>query len=150
MGTCTFANVDTDRCLLCYKYINHGVTRTYKEAILWVDTAFNNVKFHCVDRVTPWHGSWSSQQDQVVIRFDSKYGHGHDVPTLRSVNLFLSAEKEVLNGFDYRRRFVEIIPIYMWTFVPPLPNQYDTIGGWRLHAKWQRAQLDVVGQWRLL
>ena len=146
--TCIRAIVmDADRCLFCYKYINHSVCQKYKEAVLWVDTAFKNVQFHCVGCITPWHGTWTDLGDQMVIRFDSKYDSVHHTPVLKAVNLFLSSEREIFHGVDYQGRFVELIPVSMWKFVPPAPNTGDTIGGWALHANFQGRP---EGEWVLV
>ena len=117
--TCIPAIVmDADRRLFCYKYINHGVPKMFKDAVMWVDTAFKHVQFHCVGRVTPWHGSWADLGDQMVIQFDSKYDSVHPTPQLKATNLFLSSERDVSNGYDYRGRFVELIPMSTWKSVP--------------------------------
>ena len=118
----------------------------FKDAVMWVDTGFKHVQFHCVGRVTPWHGSWTDLGDQMVFQFDSKYDSVHPTPQLKATNLFLSSEKEVFYGYDYQGRFVELILMSMWKFVPPAPNSGDTIGGWKLHAEFKHRP---EGEWHL-
>ena len=95
----------------------------------------------------PWHGTLTDLGDQMVIRFDSKYDSVHHTPVLKAVNLFLSSEREIFHGIDYQGRFVELIPVSMWKFVPPAPNTGDTIGSWALHANFRGRP---EGEWVLV
>ena len=121
----------SDRRLTAYRYINSQVSVRYREAIMYHDSETDMIVYQCADKVTPWHGEMKVQPfgllDHMVVRFEATYD-GSRSPRLHSAVLFTSFP-ETYEGYDYRGRFVQMVPITQWAL--------DTDASvWKFYAEW--------------
>ena len=122
----------SDRRLTAYRYVNSHVSVRYREGIMYHDSETDMIVYQCADKVTLWHGEMKVQPfgllDHLVVRFDATYDGSRRPPRLRSSVLFTSFP-ETYEGYDYRGRFVQMVPIKQWTL--------DTDAGtWKYYAEW--------------
>ena len=133
--------VHEPRTMTCYKYTNHD--HKNMTCFMWVDSSSRQVQFQSRGSVTPWHGSWSVDGEQVVVLFDAMHSEVRPAK-LKSTTLYMCPVPGKLSGQDYRGRLVELDPITQWLFVPHEQRSPDPLNGpvsplsgqWELYARW--------------
>ena len=111
------------RYVTAYKYHNTALQNEYSIGAMYLEDDTKMVIYQSQDHITPWHGSWTYEDNILKIVFDPDAGRAdlwqHGGISLKSTCVLKTArlgstQEHLYEGRDFMLREIHITPITRW------------------------------------
>ena len=111
------------RYVTAYKYHNTALRNEHSIGIIYLEDDTKMVIYQSQDHITPWHGSWTYEDNILKIVFDPDAGRAdlwqHGGISLKSTCVLKtarlgSAQGHLYEGRDFMLRVIHTTPLTRW------------------------------------